>query len=174
MKKLLTLTILLISLSVIGQQNKIKIKSVLIPETDELLIQQELLFINHTDSTFNNIYLHNWANSFENRKTPLSKRYIKNFKKELYFAKKENLGSSKINNLSIDFDEINFEVLKNQQDIIKIPLNTPLVPKDSITISASYKVKIPNAKFTKYGKTNKGYNLRYWYLTPAVYQNVGI
>lgn len=145
-------------------------KAVFNSEKDELLIQQEVIYYNKSNVSLNEIYFHNWPNSFKDRYTPLGKRFVKNFRKDLFFAKEEDLGFSKINNLSINYKEINYEVLAGQKDIIKVPLETPLQPRDSVTISATYLVKIPNAKFTKYGKTKEGYHLRYWYLTPAVYK----
>jgi hypothetical protein len=154
-----------------AQQNSIVIKSTLDVEKDEFLIQQEIVFHNTSDSTLTNIYLHNWGNSFRDRKTPLSKRFIKDFKKNLYFAKEKDLGKTTIKNLTVDFENIQFEEIENQIDILKINLTKPLQPKESAKISVTYIVKIPNAKFTDYGKTKEGYHLRFWYLTPAVYQN---
>jgi len=152
-----------------AQQNSIAIKSSLNVETDELLIQQEIIFHNTSDSTFTKIYLLNWPNSFRDRKTPLSKRFKEDFRKDLYFANKKELGFSSIKNISVNFQNTSFLELKNQADILEITLNNPLISGDSIKISSTYSVKIPDAKFTGYGKTKKGYHLRFWHLTPAVF-----
>lgn len=41
---------------------------------------------------------------------------------------------------------------------------------DSYRIRLDYTVRIPKDKFTRYGVTPlKDYNLKYWYITPAVY-----
>ncbi|MGJ8759935.1 MAG: aminopeptidase [Polaribacter sp.] len=154
-----------------SQQNSISIKSKLDTEKDELKIQQEIVFHNPSDSILTKVYLHNWANSYRDRKTPLSKRFIKDFRKDLYFAKPQELGSSTIKSLSVDFENVHFKELDKQADIIEIDLNNPLYPNSKITISVTYIVKIPNDRFTKYGKTKTGYLLRNWYLTPAIYDN---
>ncbi|WP_298881312.1 aminopeptidase [uncultured Polaribacter sp.] len=154
-----------------SQQNSIKIKAELDVEKDELKIQQEIIFQNTSDSILNNIYLHNWANSYRDRKTPLSKRFIKDFKKDLYFAKEKDLGSSSIKSLSVNFENVTYNELKNQADVINIDLESPLLPKSKVNISITYIVKIPNARFTKYGKTKTGYHLRNWYITPAIYND---
>ncbi|WP_237587985.1 aminopeptidase [Polaribacter sargassicola] len=159
----------LISQILFSQQNAIKIKSELDVVKDELKIQQEIVYYNTSDSILNNIYLHNWANSYRDRKTPLSKRFIKNYKKDLYFAKEKDLGFSKIKSLSVNFENTEFNELKDHSDIINIALNQPLLPNSSITINITYIVKPPNARFTNYGKTKTGYHLRNWYLTPAIY-----
>tara|TARA_B110000902_G_scaffold170273_1_gene193904 strand:- start:6554 stop:9313 length:2760 start_codon:yes stop_codon:yes gene_type:complete len=154
---------------VFSQENAINIKAILDTEKDVIKIQQEIIFQNTSDSILTNIYLHNWANSYRDRKTPLSKRFIEDFKKDLYFAKEKDLGSTTIKSLSVDFENVNFKEVKNHADIIEILLNKPLLPKAKTTISITYLVKIPSARFTKYGKTKMGYHLRNWYITPAVY-----
>lgn len=152
-----------------AQENSIAIKANLNVEKSELFIKQEIVFVNSTDSILSKIYLHNWANSFRDRKTPLSKRFIKDFRKDLYFSKQENLGKTTIKNLSINFENVGFRELEDQADILEVDLLKPLLKNESIKISLTYSVKIPSAKFTNYGKTKEGYHLRFWYITPAVY-----
>lgn len=152
-----------------AQENSISIKATLNVDKNELQIKQEIVFVNTTDSILSNIYLHNWANSFRDRKTPLSKRFIKNYRKDLYFAKEENLGKTTIKNLTLNFDITSFNEVKDKADILQVKLQEPLRQKDSAKIALTYIVKIPNAKFTGYGKTKEGYHLRFWYITPAVY-----
>ncbi|PKV65300.1 MULTISPECIES: aminopeptidase [unclassified Polaribacter] len=154
-----------------AQQNSIALKATLDSDKDELMIQQEIVFFNISDSTLTNIYLHNWANSFRDRKTPLSKRFIKDFKKNLYFSAEKNLGKTTIKNLTVNYGNNDFIEIKDKADILKVPLIKPLKPNGKVKISITYIVKIPNAKFTNYGKTKEGYHLRFWYITPAVYKN---
>ena len=162
---------LLCSVISLAQNNSIAIKAIFNPEKDELQIQQEIVFHNQSDSLFNHIYLHNWGNSFSSRKTPLSKRLIKDFKKELYFAKPEEIGFTTVKNLTVDFENVVFNEVPKQADIIDIQLNTPLMPSEKRIITITYNLKIPDAKFTNYGKTKTGYHLRFWYMTPAIFQN---
>ncbi len=151
------------------QTNSIKIDAAIDDKTDVIKIQQEIVFYNNTNKKLDQIYLHNWQNGFKNRKTPLSKRLIEDYKKSLYFAKEKERGFTKILNLTANYKNINFSFKKNQEDIIRLDLNNSLSPNDSIIINATYTVKIPDAKFTGYGKTATGYHLRYWYLAPAVH-----
>ncbi|MFY0604755.1 MAG: aminopeptidase [Flavobacteriaceae bacterium] len=154
-----------------SQENSIKIKAELNAEKDILIIQQDIVFYNKSKDSLSEIFLHDWSNSYKNNKTPLSKRFIEDYKKNLYFAKKKDRGFTNILNLSVNYETANFSTAADQIDVLKINLKKPLLPKDSITITASYSIKIPNAKFTGYGKTASGYHLRFWYLSPAVYQN---
>ena len=173
MKNYFNIIIFCFFISVISfaQENKISIKSTFNPDKDELLIQQEIVFYNSSDSILTNIYLHNWANSFRDRKTPLSKRLIKDFRKNLYFANEKDLGETTIKNLSVNYENTGFFEVEKQADLINVPLLKSLKPKDSAKIEITYIVKIPSAEFTSYGKTKEGYHLRFWYITPAVYNN---
>ena len=173
MKNYFNILIFCFFISVISfaQENKISIKSTFKPDKDELLIRQEIVFYNSSDSILTNIYLHNWANSFRDRKTPLSKRLIKDFRKNLYFANAKDLGETTIKNLSVNYENTRFFEVEKQADLINVPLLKSLKPKDSAKIEITYIVKIPSAEFTSYGKTKEGYHLRFWYITPAVYKN---
>lgn len=156
---------------VFAQQNAIDMKATLDVVKNELQVQQEIIFYNSSDTALTSVFLHNWPNSFRDRKTPLNNRFIENFKKNLYFAKEEDLGFTAIKNLTVNYNSSFFKEVEKQADILEVLLNNPLNPKDSIKISINYIVKIPNAKFTGYGKTKTGYHLRFWYLAPAVYKN---
>ena len=169
-KLFIFISVIFCSFATHAQTNTIKIDAEINTKTDIIQIQQEIVFYNNTNKTLNQIYLHNWQNGFKDRKTPLSKRLIEDYRKSLYFAKESERGFTQILNLTANYKSINFSSKRNQEDIIKLDLNNSLNPNDSIIINATYTVKIPNAKFTGYGKTTTGYHLRYWYLTPAVHK----
>lgn len=147
------------SFASVGQRNAININATLDTLSKKLLIQQEITYYNTSDSLLSKIYLHNWANSFKDRKTPLSKRFIEDFNKELYFAPKEELGFSELNTVSVDYEVTAFNEVSNQPDIIEIPLKKNLHPNDSIQISTTYIVKIPHSKFTGYGYDTSGFSI---------------
>lgn len=157
--------------STFSQTNSITINATLDSENDVLKIQQEIIFHNNTNQTLEEIYLHNWQNGYQHKNTPLTKRLIEDYDKSLHFAKDSERGNSKILNLTINYKTSTFSSKKNQEDIINVKLSDWLKPNDSIIINATYTVKIPSAKFTRYGKTKTGYHLRFWYLAPAVHSN---
>lgn len=154
-----------------AQNNSIHIKAELDTLNHSIKIQQKTTFFNTSNKTLTNFFLHNWANSFRDNETPLGKRFVEDYKKDFYFSKSKDKGSTKVFNITVNHLQSDFETLKDQPDILKITLPEPLASKDSIVISSTYIVKLPSAKFTGYGKTKKGYHLRYWYLVPAVFQD---
>jgi len=62
-----------LGLQTVAQENTIKIDATLDTKTNTVNIQQEINYINTSNDTLKFIYLHNWPNSFRNRKTTLSK-----------------------------------------------------------------------------------------------------
>lgn len=153
-----------------AQENTIEINASLNTDINTLNIQQEINYVNNSNDTLKFIYLHNWPNSFRNRKTTLSKRLLDDYDYKLHFAKISRRGYTKI--LSIQENYIPIKINKeNESDILKISLKTPLAPHKSIKITATYLVKIPDISFTGYGADLYNYYLKYWYLIPAVYEN---
>ncbi len=174
MKRLLSIPffLLLFFVQVYGQEHAIFIEAQLNDEKDIVRIKERIVFTNNSDSTLTEVYLHNWANGYRSKKSPLSKRLIEDYDKSLYFAKTRDRGYTDINNLTVDFEVVSFlELEDDQTDVVKILLNKPLHPKKSIEISVTYDIKVPNASFTGYGRTRTGYHLRYWYLVPAVFKD---
>jgi len=152
-----------------AQNNQLNINATLIPGNQTIAIQQDIVFYNQSNNKLDTIFLHNWANAYLNKKTPLSKRLLENYDRSFFFAKPKARGFSKIESMTADDNSIRWEAYKDLPDIIAVILKKPLEPGDSVKIDLSYLVKIPYDKFTKYGFKENNYNLRYWYITPAVY-----
>ncbi len=152
-----------------AQNDIVKIDAKLNYKEREIQIQQEITYHNTTGKTVDTIYFHNWANGYKNRQTPLSKRMIEDYTKSLYFAKIEKRGNSIIKGTSSNYISTKWDIDKKSSDIIRIFLNEPLQTNDSTTISFTYIVKVPEDIFTGYGRNGTTYNLRFWHITPAVF-----
>ncbi|MFD0760980.1 aminopeptidase [Lutibacter aestuarii] len=172
MKKQLFLILCLVCLNTLySQTNTIKINAIFNPYDKELRIQQSITYYNNSGEILNEIYLHNWPNAYKDKNTPLAKRFIENYSKSFHFANEKHRGHTNIKSISVDYELSNWETSENQPDIIKISLKEPLHLNGSVKINATYTVKIPKDKFTNYGVDIYTYNLRYWYLAPAIYNN---
>ena len=172
MKKYIFLTLLagvLCLNDICSQTNSTTINAVLNTQTNELKIQQEIIFHNKSDSILSSVYFHNWANAYRDKNTPLANRFVENYSNSFHFAYEKHRGNSEINSISVNYDLASWEITDKNPDILKINLKESLKPKDSIKIIATYSVKIPNDKFTNYGVNKTSYNLRYWYLIPAIF-----
>ncbi|WP_372745399.1 aminopeptidase [Lutibacter sp.] len=152
-----------------GQNNIINIDAFLDTELNEIRITEEVVFFNKSGISLNEIYFHNWPNAYANKNTPLAKRFIENYSKTFHFAKEKHRGFGNIKGISVDYEIANWEITIENPDILKVILAQPLAPNESAKIKATYIVKLPKDKFTKYGVNTVSYNLRYWYLAPAIH-----
>ncbi|CDF79668.1 aminopeptidase N [Formosa agariphila KMM 3901] len=151
-------------------QNKTDLKATFDVATKQIKISQTIQYKNTTQDTLHAIYLNDWPNSFSTKSTPLAKRFTEEYKTNFHFAKSEDRGFTAVTSITQNNDELEFSRVKNHPDVIKVKLPKPLQGSETYTINLQYIVQVPNDNFTRYGWTsNNDFNLRYWYITPAVY-----
>ena len=151
-------------------QNKIDVKATFDVEKKQIVISQTILYQNTSKDGLQTIYLNDWNNSFSTKSTALATRLAGEYKTVFHFAKNKDRGYSAITSIKQNGYNLAFQRLKNQIDIIEVTLKQPLKPNDVYSLNLEYIVQIPSDKFTAYGMTNSGdINLRYWYITPAIY-----
>ncbi|NAS30580.1 metalloprotease [Flavobacteriaceae bacterium R38] len=148
------------------------INATLLDDGKTINIEQEVIFTNPSKDTITSIYLNDWNNAYASKKTALARRFAQEFRKDLHLAKDRERGHTNIFTIT-NKDEtfLKWERL-DVGDIIKIQLDAPINPGESYSLKLLYRVTLPESRFTGYGHTPEGnYNLRYWYLTPAVIRN---
>jgi hypothetical protein len=138
-----------------------------------LNIRQELTFYNESADTLSSIVLNDWNHAYSSKTTPLAKRFSDEFVRSFHLAKDEERGHT--GNLTI-YDPNNLLLTwlrtDKQPDIIEVRLRDKLLPGQKVTLSLTYISKIASDRFTRYGYSNDGgYNLKYWFLTPARFED---
>ena len=149
-----------------------EIKANIQVETKTISVEQSIIYKNTTSDTLKTIYLNDWNNSYSTKTTPLAKRFEEEFSTKFHLAKSEERGFTVVTSMKDNITNIplEFERLKEHPDVLKVKLDLPLLPNESYTISLNYLLMIPDASFTGYGYTkSKDFDLKYWYITPAVY-----
>lgn len=152
-------------------QNAIDLKADFDVENKTIHIEQRIRYHNTSNDALNVIYLNDWNNAYSTKKTPLAKRFEEEFSLKFHLAKSEQRGYTIITTLKDDEGlNLNFSNLEKHPDIIKVELNKTLLPNETYELNLNYNLVIPDDTFTGYGvNENKEFNLKYWYLTPAVY-----
>ncbi len=151
-------------------QNTIGVNARLVPDNDTIEITQTITYQNNSQDTLKTIYLNDWAHSFSSKETPLAVRFAQDFEKKFHLAKDEERGFTDIKSIYDGNTYLQYKRLDKAQDIIEIHLKKEVLPNTSYNLKLVYKVKLPYTRFTNYGVTKtKDYNLRYWYITPAIY-----
>lgn len=135
-----------------------------------LSIEQQIVYKNTSADTLKEIYFFDWANSFSSKTTPLAKRFAENYDSSFHFEKDEDRGRTSLEKIYSEQNKPLQWKRGETVDILKIIPDIPLKPGDSYTFNLEYTVKVPDDRFTRYG-VNKinNYKLRYWYISPAVY-----
>jgi len=151
-------------------QHDITIDATLEPSENKVYVKQTVVFKNNSQSALSEIYLNDWANSFASKTTPLAKRFAENYNSSIHFEKNEERGNTNIEGISTS-DAIPIKWERSQSlDIVKLILDDSIFPNESFTFTLTYVVTLPKAKFTRYGAAKNGdFKLKYWYLSPAVF-----
>ncbi|MDT0539835.1 metalloprotease [Croceitalea sp. P059] len=138
----------------------------------QIEIKQRFVYVNNSKTNLSTLYFNDWNNAYANNTTPLSKHFSEDFDRSLHLAKNKERGFTIIKSIvNKEYQGLDWE-RTNMQDLIKITLEEPLLAGESIELFLSYTVQLPDAKFTKYGHRSDGsYNLKDWYLSPAVFDN---
>lgn len=142
-------------------------------DTKIFKIKQEITYHNQTNDTVQDFILNDWNNAYSGKNTPLAKRFSDEYVRAFHLAKDEERGYTKVYSI-VDQNglSLHFENPKKNSDIIDVQLKNPIYPNHKFKFFITYVVKIPNARFTKYGYDDEGnFNLNDWYLTPARIEN---
>jgi len=169
-KHIAYILVLLCCWSSLKAQHDITINATLEPSEKKIYVEQTVVFKNNSQTALSEIYLNDWANSFASKTTPLAKRFAENYNSSIHFEKNEERGNTNIESISTA-DAVPIKWERSQSlDIVKLLLDDSLFPNESFTFTLTYVVTLPKAKFTRYGAAKNGdFKLKYWYLSPAVF-----
>ncbi|AXG71116.1 hypothetical protein KORDIASMS9_03371 [Kordia sp. SMS9] len=163
--------LLLLSFTAFGQHTN-TVTATLQAESNTLNVVQKITYTNETGTTLSEIYLNDWSHAFSGKDTQLAKRFAEEFHRNFHLAPDKKRGYTAVANISANAATLDWQRLRKQVDIIKVTLNQPLLPNESVTLHLNYEVKLPYDEFTRYGFAKNGdFSLRYWYMTPAAYRN---
>lgn len=147
-----------------AQQDSIFIQAKISHDLKTVDVKQTITYHNKLNKNIEKIKLLNWVAAYKNRETPLLKRLLEDRKKEMYFAKADDLGN--LENLSVTMNGQEITITNLEDENIFLPLATPLPTDDRAKIELNYKLKLPSARFTKYGCEENKLNLKYFFLVP--------
>jgi len=135
-------------------------------ENESLIVSQTLTFQNPSEQPLSKIYLSDWANSYQGTPSPLANHLANQFNRSFYLSAKSKLGYTRIQELKYKQKEVTWSRLEDQLDLIQIDLDNPIAPKQEITLTLLYVVKIPDDKFTGLGiNANERYFLRDFFIS---------
>lgn len=155
------------------QEVNYKINVRLNDKTHELSAFEEIQYINNSSTSLPYIYFHLWPNAYKNHKTALAKQKLQQGETDFYYSKPEERGFIDSLDFKVNGESVKVEWDKENEDICKLILASPLKSHDTITITTPFHVKLPDAKFSRLGHSGQAYYITQWYPKPAVFDNLG-
>ena len=137
-------------------------------ETNRILCNESLVYINNTKTTLDKIYLHIYPNAFcEKDSVPfedseMTRAYPNGF----------NEGYIDIKGISSDNNNLKNEIIGDKNDILEIKLGKLLKAGEVVKIDLKYNVKLPNC-LGRFGYGDNTINVTNWFPIACVYDDKG-
>ena len=135
--------------------------------------QEQFAYQNNSTTTLDTLWIHLWPNAYKDRNSALCHQLDQSGELDLHFATEEERGWID----SLAFTENDAKVTwgyhPTHPDIGWIKLNAPLAPGGQVRIGTPFRVKIPDGKFSRLGRTGQAYYITQWFPKPAVFDMKG-
>ncbi|MEW8973131.1 MAG: M1 family metallopeptidase [Tissierellaceae bacterium] len=129
--------------------------------------KQEILYVNNTDRVLGELYFHLYPNAFKTvDRAPIL------FSNTPGAEKSYKGGYMNIESVSRDDKDLEYTIQGEDETILYIKLNEPLLKGQKTTIHMEYEVVIPTAK-DRFGYGNRVINAGNWYPIACVYDEDG-
>ena len=156
----------------LGQQ-RININATLDTVSQKIKVSQNIVYKNPYNKAINKLIINDWNHAYSNRKTKLGQRFSDQFVRNFHLSTAKERGYTEIKSVTVNKFYGNWCRIDDQIDLIELQI-TPLSNKDSISIDIEYELKIPDAKFTRWGREKKDFYLKDCFLGIAKINEVGI
>ena len=148
--------------------------SVELNDKNHTLIAEEIIeYTNNSPDDLDFLWFHIWPNAYKDNSTALAKHELESGNTDLYYATEEDRGYITDLNFTINGKKVDLKYHPEHIDICKLILNKPIKSGEKITIKTPFKVKIPDARFSRLGHVDQSYMITQWYPKPAVYDKDG-
>ncbi|MEQ1743986.1 MAG: M1 family metallopeptidase [Saprospiraceae bacterium] len=129
-------------------------------------------YINHAPQALTEIWMHLWANAYQNRNTAFCRQKLREGSSRFYFAPDSTYGF--FNNLDFrsDGQPLPWHYDPDNPDIAVLKLPQPLPPGGRIVVETPFLLKIPSM-YSRLGHVYNSYQMSQWYPKPAVYDTRG-
>jgi hypothetical protein len=134
---------------------------------------EQIEYINLSPDTIGYIYIHLWPNAYKDRNTALGRQLYRMGKRDFWLAKEADRGYIDSLGFKADGKPVNFELNEDFIDICRIRLPHILSAGESVLITTPFFVKIPSARFSRFGHIGQAYYVTQWFPKPAVYDSRG-
>ena len=148
--------------------NKYTIDVIFDDESKRLMCNQNIEYINNTNTDLDKLYFHIYPNAFSKKEyAPFEKNEMKQA-----YPNGFNEGYIDIKNVLSKGEQLSYEINGDKNDLLSIKINTPLKPGEKISIDMKYNVKIPNSE-GRFGYGKNTVNVTNWFPIACVHDERG-
>jgi hypothetical protein len=134
---------------------------------------ETIVYKNNSPHTLDFIWFHIWPNAYKHDSTTLMKQIRNDAERS---KKAEAFGTGSIEGLMFRINDQPAQTVPHENpqyiDVVKVLLNSPLLPGDSVAISTPFKVMLP-PYFSRSGHADGEFMACQWYPKPAVFDQSG-
>jgi hypothetical protein len=166
------------SLQVKSQQNYFQQQvdykiNVSLDDENHILKGDELIhYTNNSKDTLKFLFFHLYPNAYKNDKSSFAAQEVENGQTKFYFSKEEQRGFIDSLDFRVNDNKVTVNNYNEQEDVVLLELNQPLLPAQAIDIRTSFRVVLPEV-FSRLGHDGQNYQITQWYPKPAVYDVEG-
>lgn len=149
-------------------KNKYIIDVIYDDETNRILCNESLEYINNTETALDEIYLHIYPNAFtEQKSVPFEKSEI-----ERAYPNGFNEGYIDIKSVLSNKNKLKYEIVGDKNDILHVKLDKSLKKGEKVKLDLKYNVKLPNC-LGRFGYGDNTINVTNWFPIACVYDDKG-
>lgn len=132
-----------------------------------LTCTQTLNYVNHTETSLNNLMFHLYPRSF---RQGAKSSVVSSLNYDKCYYNGTNYGDMEITKIKVNETEQEIKVIGNDEDILDITFDNPLAPNNNIDIYFEFNVKLPNINH-RFGYGEDTINIANFYPVACVYEN---
>jgi hypothetical protein len=135
--------------------------------------RQTVTYRNNSPQTLSEIWFHLWPNAYRDGSSALCRQLLRSGDRSLWYAPHEDRGHIDSLDFAVNGQKARWEYHPDHADICRVILPQPLAPGATISIATPFRVKLPDARFSRLGHSGQAYYITQWFPKPAVYDRDG-
>lgn len=166
--KLLVVFLLLVFSNVLLANNQYVINVELDPKFKTVKGNIEMEYLNTSQDTLQEVWIHLWPNAYRDHQTPWAKEMVRQNMLDFQYSKT----SGWIDSLSFKEgnSDLTYILSEDQPDIAVILLKNPLLPGKTVQINTPFRVRLPKL-MSRSGYAGSFFSVTQWYPKFAVYED---
>ncbi len=135
---------------------------------------EEIEYTNNSPDNLDTLYFHLWPNAYKSTFSELGRQKLEDGDLDLHFSDSVDRGFIDSLDFKMNGKPVRMEYHPNHQDIALLILPEPIKSwGGKATITTPFRVKIPDASFSRLGHVEESYMITQWFPKPAVYDMDG-